>query len=135
MPYSFLCYESPEGRCDVKDAYDACSESVQAQMDLALIYLGALRRDFWTNPRKHAARLDKQKWPDFYEIRFKHKNVQYRPIGFFANENEFVFVIWCIEQGNKIRPESWFKTANARRLEILSKTAKTLPLYDPEENS
>lgn len=108
---------------------------MQAELDVALNFLGSLRRELWTNPRRFAARLDKQKWPDFYEIRFKHKNVQYRPIGFFGpKSDEFTFVIWCTEKGGNILPKTWYNTAKARMDEIKEGQATTLPLYDEDDD-
>lgn len=130
-----MCYNSPVNRCEVRCAYDESLPGVQAELDVALNFLGALRRELWTNPRRFAAKLDKQKWPEFYEIRFKHKNVQYRPIGFFGPKaDEFTFVIWCTEKGGHILPKTWFKTAKARMDEIKEGGATTLPLYDRDNN-
>lgn len=134
MPYDFFCYCSENGKCDVLDDYNSASPSIQAGLDAALDYLKNLRRDKWTNPRKHAARLDKQDWPDFYEIRFFADKVQQRPIGFFGRQpDEFTFVLWCIEQNGRLKPKSWFNTCNSRRLAILDSTATTKDLYPVDD--
>jgi hypothetical protein len=129
MPLSYFCYVSPTDRCEVLSHYDKATAEAQAGLDTALEYLENLSREKWAHPRTHAARLDKQKWPNFYEIRFKANNVQQRPIGFFGpGDNEFTFVIWCTEK-SKLLPDTWFNTANDRRLAILDGTATKKPLY------
>ena len=55
-----------------------------------------------------------------YEIRFKYKQIQYRPLGFFGpNANDFTFLVPATEQGDKFKPKDAIKMAEERRINIL----------------
>lgn len=133
MTFEFRSYRSATGRNDVSAEYEGGTDELQAGLDVALNYLVHLPRMKWSNPRTHAARLSKQDWPDFYEIRFFANRTQQRPIGFFGpDENVFTIVMWCTEKGGKIIPTTWFKTAFTRRQEILDGTSTSVFFKDKD---
>lgn len=124
MIWKIKCYVSPTGRCDVQLAYDAGNDALKAAFEVALGYLTPLPRDKWIRP--HAAKLDKQKFRDFFEIRFKANNLQQRPVGFFGpQDDEFTIVMWLTEKGGRLIPTDWFESADRRRKEVIDGNAST----------
>jgi hypothetical protein len=133
--YRILCFVDHRGKSDVQDFYDSGTAELQAAFEVAISYLREMSRQEWTRPK--AARLNKYKdFKDFFEIRFKANNVQQRPIGYFGpGEDEFTILIWLKEQGNKLIPDTWCKSANAMKEQIENVTAsvKCLKFYGDEK--
>jgi hypothetical protein len=121
MPqWTLKVFCEPDGKNRIQDLYSGCP-ATQAGLDTAWGYLSDLSRELWANPRVHAAKLDaaKNEFRDYYELRFKVKKVQQRPIGWFGpGADEFTILVWATEKGNKLSPLSWRKTADDRRDKI-----------------
>ena len=82
---------------------------LRAKLDVRMNYL----RDqpVWPDPLYHP--LAGQE--GLGAVRFKVKNVQYRPMGFFGPGNRtFTFVYFATEKGDKYLPKNCFEEAKAR---------------------
>ena len=117
-------YISSSGKNEVKEFYDSGTDELKAELEVALDYLKVRNRQDWRRP--HAHKMSKcTEFRDFFEIRFKANKTQQRPIGYFGpGETDFTILVWAIEKGNKLKPETWCEKANRRRKEIVNDKAK-----------
>jgi hypothetical protein len=128
----FKSYEAASGKNDVQERYDRATDGVRAEFEVALEFLEGTPRKDWDRPK--AARLHRQKYPDYYEIRFFADKLQHRPIGYFGPaEDDFTVLLWATEKGNQLQPKSWFKTAEYRRQLLEEGTANATPLVLDED--
>jgi len=88
-------------------------------MRAALDYLVDQPREMWTRPKAHKMRPENDGFRDYFEVRYKACQVPQRPIGyFFIDDDEFTFLIWAIEKGDKFVPSEWWKTCQNRREDL-----------------
>jgi hypothetical protein len=60
------------------------------------------------------------------ELRYTHRNVQYRPLGYYTGDNwGFVFLMMAREKDDEWVPRNACKTARARRTAIEAKPGRT----------
>jgi hypothetical protein len=116
--WNFRVYVHSSGRCDVQATFDCGTDELRANTEVALGYLKSQPKQDWRRPK--AGKLSKQgNFRDFYEIRFKAERVQQRPIGYFGpGAADFTILIWATEQGNALRPKTWYDTAMRCMTEI-----------------
>lgn len=117
-------YESSSGKNDVQTTYDAGTERLKAELEVAITYLRVRNRQDWRRPQANKMSKCKE-FRDFFEIRFCANNLQQRPIGYFGpDNNDFTILLWATEKGNKLNPENWCEKANRRRNEIIKGKAR-----------
>jgi hypothetical protein len=91
--------------------------SAHAVLDTALEFLAVRPREQWLRPEFDALHREGK---GLCEIRFKHGNRQYRPLGFFGpGRNEFTIVIGATKKGSRWDPVNAIETAQKRRAEIM----------------
>jgi len=96
-------YLAPNENCPFQDWYEDLDEDVQATLRTRLEYLCQQPKERWRPPY---FRDLKGACKGLGELRFKVRNVQYRPIGFFGPQaKEFTFLIGAIEKGGQLKPK------------------------------
>jgi hypothetical protein len=110
-------YIGQSGRDEVLDWYLHIPASARAKFKSIMQHLVDQPREFWSPPIV----VPYKGYEGIYEIRFRIRNVLYRPLGFFGPEgNEFTFLIPAIEQGDRIKPITAPETALTRRNIIMA---------------
>lgn len=120
LPCSFSYYGKRDGalvKSDVRAVYEKGSADIKAKILSRLRILASLRRVEWHENylKKLSGACD-----GLWEIRFKADNVQQRPLGYFANDTEFVILFWATERGNKFVPKKACEIALQRKAEVLT---------------
>src|SRR5690349_7024534 len=104
MPlWVFKCFLSENGR-DVIDAwYQELAPAAQAKFDTILEHLRDAPHTQWSTHFVYPL-TDSD---GIYEIRFKIRNVLYRPLGFFGpSRHEFTLLVPAREQGDRFVPRN-----------------------------
>lgn len=102
MAWTARCYRDDQGR-DVIDAwYQQQPEPLQAKFDARIRHLLQQPRDKWTRPHFDGLRGNCR---GLGEIRFEFKNVQYRPLGFFSDQ-DFVLLLVATKKGGTFDPRN-----------------------------
>jgi hypothetical protein len=117
MPlWTFKCFLSEQGE-DVIDAwYAALPPAAQGKFDTILEHLRDTPHTQW-NPNLVKSLTDSD---GLFELRFKVRNVLYRPLGFFGpDRHEFTFLIPAREQGNTFVPRNAKDRAEERKQVVL----------------
>lgn len=114
--YVFRTFKTTRGILVIEDWYKSLPPGAQATFDARREYLCDTPREEWINT--YIKRLKES--DSIYEIRFKYKNIQYRPLGFFGpNTGDFTFLVPANEKGGKFNPKDAIKMAEERRSAIL----------------
>jgi hypothetical protein len=104
------------GRNLVEDWLADQPADVRAQFFNIITALRDQPRDGWTRPDYGVLRREGR---GLGEIRFKIRNVQYRPIGCFIGTRVFVILAFATERDSELDPKSTCRTAQNRRTEVL----------------
>lgn len=121
--WQFRCYLLGS-EIDVLDEWrnaHAHDDALIAKMDTRLRFLRQQPRDRWVRPSFDTLSKD---CAGLGEVRFEHKNVQYRPIGFSSGRMEFTFVFVATEKSDKFVPKNTCKVAQERKREVESDRSK-----------
>jgi len=73
-------------------------------------------RSEWTRPDYGILRGDCR---GLGEVRFRVRNVEHRPIGFFIGNDVFVLVAFATERDGKFDPKNICRTAQNRKIDVL----------------
>ncbi|MFZ2445469.1 MAG: hypothetical protein WAW37_03855 [Syntrophobacteraceae bacterium] len=112
----------------MEEWYLMLSQEARAEFDVLLDILRVNEQRRWSYRVEQLTN-----YPGIYEIRFKHKNIQHRPLGFFGpHQLEFTFLIPAREQGDRFKPKNAPKTAINRRSQILE-NEELADEYNPDE--
>ena len=118
MPELFS-YLSASSKCAMRSAKQWESPTVRGELAASLDYLIDQPRSMWRREYAHKLRPEKDKFRDYFEVRFFADRVQQRPIGFFhPSDDEFIFLFWAIEKQRKLIPDSWSTTCESRRSDL-----------------
>lgn len=99
----------------MEEWYLSLSQEARAEFDVLLEILRDNEHSKWGH---RVGQLTM--YQGIYEIRFKHKKIQHRPLGFFGpNQQQFTFLIPAREQGDRFKPKNAPQIAIRRRNQIL----------------
>jgi hypothetical protein len=108
----FKGFLSENGRDIFKEWYEQLSVGAQAKFDTILEYLRDTPHTQW--PTTFVLALTEAE--GIFEIRFKIRNVLYRPLGCFGpGRGEFTWLVPAREHGNRFEPRNAIALAEARR--------------------
>lgn len=124
MVWKFRTYVSSSGRNHVQESVDSATPVALTQFEVRLRYLKHQLPVDWSAPQ--AKKLSGVK--DIYEIRFQADGVQWRPLGFFLDDESFVILVWANHKGRVYEPADSIKTAGKRRKQIVGGEASSVPL-------
>jgi hypothetical protein len=97
---------------------------VRAKLDMRMLHLRPRRRDErdgWNRP--YYDTLER----GVGEVRFEIGNIQYRPIGFFGPaREEFTFLLFAIEQSDRLQPRNAIDEAVRRRGVVQSDPSRSV---------
>jgi len=116
--WTFRCYLIDD--VDVLDEWRKTHEAddkLLAKLDTRLRFLQQNPRESWKRP--HYDTLSGE-CAGLGEVRFEHKNVQHRILGFSSGQMEYTFVLAATEKGNKFVPLSTCTTAQSRMREVVA---------------
>jgi hypothetical protein len=112
----FKCFLSEHGRDVIDEWYRGLSPRAQRKFDTILEYLRDTPHTQWS-PHLVFPLADSD---GIYEIRFKVRNVLYRPLEFFGpDRGEFTLLIPAREQGNDFVPRNAKALAEERKHIVL----------------
>ena len=135
MLWTFQTFVSETGRNDVQDEIDGLSDEVLQHFSTPIRHLAVCQSRDWHNPPANPRAKKLHSVRDIYEIRFKARNVQYRPLGFFGpGEGQFTILVWCTKKGEKYNPSRAIDTAKERKTLVESGSASTRHLKIDGEN-
>ena len=113
--WRFRCYLDADG-VDVIDQWiQAQPDDFQGQIETRLRFLRQQPRDAWTRPLFDTLHDD---CAGLGELRLKHKNVQWRLIGFASAKMEFTWIFVAQEKGDKFVPKNTCAKSQERKAEI-----------------
>lgn len=117
MPlWIFKGFLSENGRDIFKEWYEQLPMGAQAKFDTILEYLRDTPHARW--PTTVVLALTEAE--GIFEIRFKIRNVLYRPLGCFGpDRGEFTLLVPAREHGNRFEPRNAIALAEARRMIVL----------------
>jgi hypothetical protein len=119
--WCFRCYLDADGN-DVIDAwYQAQSEKLQAKFDARVRFLRQQPRGSWVRPYFDTLG---EGCAGLGELRFEHKNVQWRIIGFASAQMEYTWVFVANEVGDKFEPKNTCSKSQERKAEIVNNRNK-----------
>ena len=96
---------------EVAQAHQA---KVGARLEARIDHLSKVPIQDWKRPQ--VARLAGPEWDEIWEIRFKVRDVQYRPLLFFGpEEREVTLLMGAIERGGRILPREAPTTTRDRK--------------------
>ena len=117
MPlWTFKCFLSEQGKDVIDEWYAELPPAAQGKFDIILEHLRDTPNTQW-NPNlvKPLTNSD-----GIFEIRFKVRNVLYRPLGFFGPDRyEFTLLMPAREQGNAFVPRHAQDRAEERKNAVL----------------
>jgi len=109
---SYLTAVGEHGRDEIDDWYKTLPPQAQAKFRTILEQLRDLPQHLW--PPTWVKPLSQGQ--GVFEVRFKVRNVLYRPLGFFGpDRSEFTFLIGAREQGDEFVPRNALQTAVQRK--------------------
>ena len=112
----FKGFLSESGRDLFQEWYEQLPERAQAKFDTILEYLRDTPHTQWST----TVVLPLSEAEGIFEIRFKIRNVLYRPLGCFGpGRGEFTFLVPAREHGNRFEPNNAIALAEARRTLVL----------------
>lgn len=113
--WTFKSFRKQNGKKPMEEWYLNLSHEARAEFDLLLEILRDNEHAKWSY---RVGQLTT--YQGIYEIRFKHENIQHRPLGFFGpSQHQFTFLIPAREQGGRFKPKNAPKIAIRRRNQIL----------------
>ena len=113
MDWVFKCYG--EVKKDLHSWRKVLDLKSQARWDNMLDYLVQSPKEQWAQTN-YFYPLHGKECKQLFEVRFKWKNVQYRPIGFFGpDKGSFTFVLYAKEIGGKFEPKNACEAAQRNR--------------------
>jgi hypothetical protein len=113
----FKGFLSESGRDLFQEWYEQLPERAQAKFDTILSYLRDTPHTQWPTTIVYPL----SGTHGIYEIRFKIRNVLYRPLGFFGpNRGEFTFLVPAREHGNTFEPKNATVLAEERKIIVLN---------------
>jgi hypothetical protein len=125
MLWKFSVYFSGSGRSDTQRIIDQLDVETKIAFAVRVRYLANTLRKDWIEPQ--AKRLQGER--NIYEIRFKARQLQCRPLGYFGpGEKQFTILIWCTHKQQIYFPPDAIKTAARRRSNIDGGRAYIEPL-------
>jgi len=108
---------SEYGRDIFQEWYEQLPERAQAKFDAILEYLRDTPHTQWST----AVVLPLSEAEGIFEIRFKIRNVLYRPLGCFGpDRGEFTLLAPAREHGNRFEPKNAVALAETRRIIVLN---------------
>jgi hypothetical protein len=111
------CFLSEHGRDVIDEWYCALSASAQRKFDTILEHLRDTPHTQWSTHLVYPL-ADSD---GIFEIRFKIRNVLYRPLGFFGpDRGEFTLLVPAREQGNDFVPRNAKTLAEERKNIVLN---------------
>jgi hypothetical protein len=114
--WTFKCFLSEQRRDLIDEWYQELPPAAQAKFDTLLEHLRDTPHAQWNSDI--VCRLTDS--DGIYEIRFKIRNVLYRPLGFFGpNRHEFTLLVPAREQGNRFVPRNAISLAEDRKRIVL----------------
>jgi len=114
--WTFKCFLAEQRRNIMGDWYEELPIAARAKFDTMLEQLRDTPNSRW-NPKMVCQLTDSD---SIYEIRFKIRNVLYRPLGFFGpNRHEFTFLVPAHEQGDRFVPRNAISLAEQRKIIVL----------------
>jgi hypothetical protein len=114
--WTFKCFLSEQRRDIIDEGYQGLPSAAQAKFDTILEHLRDTPNGQW-NSNIVCALTDSD---GIYEIRFKVRNVLYRPLGFFGlNRYEFTLLVPAREQGDRFVPRNAISRAEERKRIVL----------------
>lgn len=110
--------------------YNSFSFSEQAKADARILYLRDQPPSMWVSPQaKKLSSKNNSDCKDIYEIRFKAKNVQQRPLGFFGPDDDvFTIVLWATHKGKQWDPKEYCSIAKARYEDVKNGRVKNIEI-------
>jgi hypothetical protein len=112
----FKGFLSESGRDLFQEWYEQLPERAQAKFDTILEYLRDTPHTQWST----TVVLPLSEAEGIFEIRFKIRNVLYRPLGCFGpSRGEFTLLVPAREHGNRFEPNNAITLAEARRTLVL----------------
>ena len=113
----FKGFLSESGRDIFQEWYERLPARAQAKFDTILEYLRDTPHTHW--PTTLVSALTGAE--GIFEIRFKIRNVLYRPLGCFGpGRGEFTLLVPAREHGNTFEPKNAIALAEARRTLVLN---------------
>ncbi len=126
-------FQNQAGKCDTKEAYQRGSDDLQAAFDVQMEFLCTRPRQEWSRPQAAKLRI-KKGFRDYFEVRIFADRAQQRPIGYFGPENnDFTFLLWAVEKGDKLYPEAWHSKCDTRRESLHAGSATAVPWSSEQE--
>jgi len=116
--WAFRCYLINDN--DVLDEWRKANEAddkLLVKLDTRLRFLQQQPRDKWVRPYFDTLSDD---CAGLGEVRFEHKNIQHRLIGFASGHLEFTFLMAVIEKGGKFVPLTTCTIAQTRKTQVLA---------------
>ena len=104
-----------------RKTYEA-DDKLLARLDTRLRFLQQQPRDKWVRPYFDTLSGE---CSGLGEVRFEHRNIQHRIIGFASGQMEFCFVFAAIEKGDKFVPLSTCTISQARKREVVADRSRT----------
>ncbi len=102
-------------------------EAARASFDMRLLYLRDQPPPMWRSPQ--AKRLSAEHDPqckDIYEIRFKARRVEQRPLGYFGpGAGVFTIVLWATHKGSQWKPKDYCRIAREKWLHLQQHGGRT----------
>lgn len=114
--WSFRYHLANGRQGDFREAHDNGSAALQGILRSRLWYIGSLRWQDWREPQFRRLHGDLA-GPG--EVQFKADGIEQRPLGFVSAPQEFTFLFWAQEKGNKFVPKSAGTIALRRKDEVL----------------
>ena len=110
-----------KGESVIEKWMKSVAPGAQAKFDARLSYLCERNPSDWIHTYAH--QLSDKIW----EVKFEFRNIAYRPLFFLdSNPDKLVFVIFCTEKNNKIRPLGGLSVAFSRRDDVVSGSVKAI---------
>jgi hypothetical protein len=116
-PWLFRCYLDEEGTDVIGAWFESLPDTFQALILTRLRFLQQTGRDGWNRPLFDTLG---DECDGLGELRLKHKNVQWRVIGFASDRCEYTWVFVAKEVGDKFVPKNTCALAQKRRAEVIA---------------
>jgi hypothetical protein len=117
------CFVWASGRNLVEDWLSEQRADTRAEFLNVMTALRDQPRSEWTRPDYGVLRRD---GIGLGEVRFRVRNVEHRPIGFFIGDRIFVLVAFATERDGQFDPKNICKTAQNRKTEVLRNPRRSL---------
>ena len=128
--WTFRCYGALGANDGFRSECEAQSKRVQRKFRNRLTALAELEFSEWVKQGTLAKEL-KRECAGLTEIRFEADNVQQRPLGYRVGPDEFIFLFWAHEKGDKWVPKNACKKARDRQRAVntVGKEVRTHALW------